>query len=492
MGPPRREAPAAVAMLTPSHRTAILWLRRDLRFTDNLALRYALEHADTIVPVYVHAPEEDETWTPGAASHWWLHHSLCALCAQLVKRSSRLIVRRGPSLHALEQLIEATGATLVAWNRIYDPASRERDLRIANALAERVEVHTANSSLLLEPGSVLNGENKPYRVFTPFWRLVSPRLDHAGDPWRAPRVFPAPEQWPESLALSELELLPAIDWAAAFAKDWRPGEAGALRRLKDFTGDVARYETSRDRPDHSGTSRLSPHLHFGEIGPRQILAELRASGSKSAAAYLRQIGWREFAHQLLFHFPATTEQPMDARFARMHWSRSKASLRAWQRGLTGYPLVDAGMRQLWQTGWMHNRVRMIVASFLIKNLQHHWLEGARWFWDTLVDADLANNTMGWQWTAGCGADAAPYYRIFNPMLQTERYDPQHRYIRQWVPELARLPDRWIHEPWTATAEVLAAAGVALGKNYPRPIVDFRESRDAALAGYQRIREPAAP
>jgi deoxyribodipyrimidine photo-lyase len=396
-------------------------------------------------------------------------------------------------------LIASTGATLVAWNRVYDPAFIARDRKVEKALSERVEVHTANSSLLFEPGGVLNGEGKPYRVFTPFWRTVSTHLDEIGSPWRAPKVFPAPEQWPSSQALDDLDLLPQLDWADGFNKDWRPGEAGALRRLRDFGRDIGKesapYDLSRDRPDQSGTSRLSPHLHFGEVGPRQIVAELRAitgaGARKATASYLRQIGWREFAHQLLFHFPSTTEKPMDVRFARMTWSRSRKSLHAWQRGLTGYPLVDAGMRQLWKTGWMHNRVRMIVASFLIKNLQHHWVEGARWFWDTLVDADLANNTMGWQWTAGCGADAAPYYRIFNPMLQAERYDPHHRYIREWVPELAKLPDRWIREPWNASEEVLAAAGVKLGKTYPVPIVDFKESRDAALAGYQRIREAAA-
>jgi deoxyribodipyrimidine photo-lyase len=475
---------------------AIWWLRRDLRIADNAALRYALDHAGTIVPVYIHALDEEDEWPPGAASRWWLHHSLSALAAQLEKRGSRLIVSRGPSLPALQKLIESTGATLVTWNRVYDPALLARDRKIETALAEQVAVHTTNSSLLFEPGSVLNGENKPYRVFTPFWRAVSPGLDNVGHPWRAPKVFPASARWPASLDLKKLGLLPKLDWADGFTKDWRPGEAGALRRLRDFRDDVATYETSRNRPDSSGTSRLSPHLHFGEIGPRQVVTELQAASGGSSAgkatdSYLHQIGWREFAHQLLFHFPATVTKPMDARFARMTWSRSRVSLRAWQRGLTGYPLVDAGMRQLWKTGWMHNRVRMIVASFLIKNLRHHWLDGAHWFWDTLVDADLANNTMGWQWTAGCGADAAPYYRIFNPMLQTERYDPQHRYIREWVPELARLPDRWIHEPWAASDAVLAAAGVTLGKSYPRPIVDFKKSRDAALAGYRRTREPAA-
>jgi deoxyribodipyrimidine photo-lyase len=290
--------------------------------------------------------------------------------------------------------------------------------------------------------------------------------------------------------VEDLNLLPQIDWAQGFTADWQPGEAGALRRLRAFGKDITGYEIARDRPEHDGTSRLSPHLHFGEIGPNQIVAQLRGShphGTTSLDAYIRQLGWREFAHQLLLHFPHTTEQPLDVRFKQMTWSRSGVSLRAWQRGLTGYPLVDAGMRQLWQTGWMHNRVRMITASFLVKNLRHHWLEGARWFWDTLVDADLANNTLGWQWVAGCGADAAPYYRIFNPMLQSQRFDPHRRYIRQWVPELARLSDKWLHQPWLASAAELTAAGITLGKTYPKPIVDFAASRDAALAGYQRMR-----
>lgn len=473
-----------------SHRIALVWLRRDLRLTDNPSLRYALDNADAVIPVYIHAPEEDGPWAPGAATLWWLHHSLTAHAEKLAKRGNRLIVRRGGSLTQLRELISQTGATLLVWSRLYDPVPMARDQAIERELADDIEIHTTNSSLLFEPGSVLNGEHKPYRVFTPYWRNAATTLDQVDTPWRAPKSLHAPSTWPQSLSITELDLLPTIDWASGFAADWEPGEAGALRQLKTFQTDIAAYGVARDRPDQDGTSRMSPHLHFGEIGPRQIVAQLRGEDHRSSAAsdvYLRQIGWREFAHQLLFHFPETTDKPLDARFERMTWSRSRVPLLAWQRGRTGYPLIDAGMRQLWQTGWMHNRVRMIVASFLIKNLQHHWLEGARWFWDTLVDADLANNTMGWQWTAGCGADAAPYYRIFNPMLQSERYDPQHRYIRKWVPELAQLPDKWIHEPWTASNEVLAAAGVILGKNYPRPIIDFKVSRDAALAGYQRIR-----
>jgi deoxyribodipyrimidine photo-lyase len=268
-----------------------------------------------------------------------------------------------------------------------------------------------------------------------------------------------------------------------------------MKQLKRFTTVAHDYRTARDRPDLRGTSSLSPHLHFGEIGPRQLFAELKlaspsGAGAESLSTYASELGWREFAHHLLFHFPHTMDEPLDARFARLRWSKSRKDLHAWQRGRTGIPIVDAGMRELWHTGWMHNRVRMIVASFLTKNLQLHWREGARWFWDTLVDADAANNTMGWQWVAGCGADAAPYYRIFNPVLQAEKFDPERKYLRQWLPELASLPDKWIHQPWTAPASELARANVKLGVTYPKPIVDLKQSRMIALGAYEQMRQLA--
>ncbi|MBS0396939.1 MAG: FAD-binding domain-containing protein, partial [Proteobacteria bacterium] len=277
-----------------------------------------------------------------------------------------------------------------------------------------------------------------------------------------------------------------------------PGEAGALARLEAFLDDgAAGYATERDRPDLPATSRLSPHLHFGELSPRQVLAAARAAGAGRPApagleAFLRELGWREFSQHLLFAFPHTASAPMDPRFAAFEWRQDGAALRAWQRGRTGIPLVDAGMRELWHTGWMHNRVRMVAASFLTKNLGLHWLEGARWFHDTLVDADLANNTQGWQWTAGCGADAAPFYRIFNPVLQAARFDPDGRYLRRWLPELARLPDAWLAQPFAAPPAVLAAAGVELGTTYPRPLVDLATSRERALAAWQRLRGPQLP
>jgi deoxyribodipyrimidine photo-lyase len=473
-----------------SHRTALVWFRRDLRLTDQPALHAALGNADRVVPVYIHAPDEDAPWQPGAASRWWLHHSLIALSSALERRSSRLIVRSGPSLQTLQALIRESGATMVAWCRLYEPAARERDAKLAVALAEAgIEVRECVGSVTFEPGSLLNAQQLPYRVFTPFWRAAQAALDGMSPPSRAPSKLPPVASNLHSTDMESLDLLPRVAWDAGLKQTWTPGEAGAHRRLKAFVDEIAHYRVGRDRPDRPGTSRLSPHLHFGEIGPRQILTELHAHGrqSQSIATFRKELGWREFAHHLLYHFPETHDRPLDRRYEALRWSRNQAALRAWQRGATGFPIVDAGMRELWHTGWMHNRIRMIAASLLTKNLRIDWRSGARWFWDTLVDADLANNTLGWQWTAGCGADAAPYYRIFNPVLQAERFDPHRAYVRRWVPELARLPDRWIHRPWEAPEDVLDAANVQLGKTYPRPIVDLKRSREAALEAYEQVK-----
>ena len=414
-------------------------------------------------------------------------------------------MQQGSTLAILRALIKSSGATLVTWNRLYEPALIARDKIIKTALAEDgLAVASHNAALLFEPWTIHNAQGLPYRVFTPFWRLAETRLDTVPAPLPIPR-FTAPRRprtsagaggdaGPHSLEIDQLELLPRIRWDSGLAANWTPGETAALRQLKSFAKIASQYAELRNRPDQAGTSRLSPYLHFGELSPRQVLAQLRIGQAGAAAAagiatFRREIGWREFAHQLLFHFPQTAEQPLDRRFENLSFRADGKSLRAWQRGLTGHPLVDAGMRELWQTGWMHNRVRMIVASLLTKNLQTHWLKGARWFWDTLVDADLANNTLGWQWTAGCGADAAPYYRIFNPALQAEKFDPERGYIRRWVPELAALPNKWIVQPWAAPAGILADAAVRLGKTYPLPIADLKVSRDAALAAYASIKQP---
>ncbi len=477
--------------------TAILWFRRDLRLTDNPALSAACERSRHVVALYVHAPEEDGEWAPGGASRWWLHHSLLRLDESLRARGGRLTIRCGASLETLLAVARETGAERVYWNRLYDPARVAHDTQLKAALREAgLECESFNAALLHEPWEARTGQGGPYRVFTPFWKSCAARLDALPRPLAAPQVIahaPAPIA---TLALDELNLLPRIRWDTGLRETWQPGEAGALAQLESFAdGPISCYGEGRNRPDRPETSRLSPYLHFGEIGPRQCLAAARnavaerPAAQASADGFVREIGWREFAHHLLHHFPHTPAAPLDTRFDAFPWQPDDAWVEAWQRGRTGYPIVDAGMRELWHTGWMHNRVRMIAASLFTKNLRQPWLKGAQWFWDTLVDADLANNTLGWQWTAGCGADAAPFFRIFNPMLQTERFDPERIYLRRWLPELVRLPDRWIHCPWEAPAAVLADAGVELGRSYPRPIVDFRTSRAAALAAYGSIRTP---
>jgi deoxyribodipyrimidine photo-lyase len=471
---------------------AIVWFRRDLRLTDNPALAEALAAADAVVPVYVHAPDEEGEWAPGAASRWWLHRSLESLGRELAARGSRLVIRRGASLTALATLADETGASSIHWNRLYEPAIVERDRQIKQVLADRgLHTSSSNGHLLFEPWTVRSGSGDPYRVFTPFWKTCLRTIDQTGPPITAPRRLPRVRDDLASLDLESLNLNPRVAWDDGLGRAWQPGEAGAAAALQRFTdGAIGSYDQGRNRPDRAGTSRLSPFLHFGELSPRQALAAARRPGagdSAGAESFIRELGWREFAHHLLYHFPHTTNAPLDARFDQLEWRRDPGQLRAWQRGLSGYPIVDAGMRELWHTGWMHNRVRMIVASLLTKNLFMHWLEGARWFWDTLVDADLASNTLGWQWTAGCGADAAPYYRVFNPVLQAEKFDVERRYIREWVPELARLPDKWIHCPWAAPAEVLSAAGVTLGQTYPEPIVDPRKSREDALVRFQVLK-----
>ena len=407
----------------------LVWFRRDLRLADHAALHEACACGRPVVPVFIWAPDEEQPWAPGAASRWWLHHALAALDADLRARGAALIVRRGPTLAALRALMRETGATEVWWSRLYEPHLAARDAAIAKALPAR----TFAGHLLFEPDDVLTQTGRPYQVFTPYYRSCLER-GAPGRPLPAPARIPMAGN-PASEKFQSLELLPAIDWAAGFRAAWTPGEAGARARLRGF--EAAPYAVERDRPDHEGTSRLSPHLHFGEISPRQVWHALAPLGS-GAAPYLRQLVWREFAHHLLHHFPHTAEQPLRPEFARFPWRRDAAGLRRWQKGRTGFPIVDAGMRELWRTGWMHNRVRMIAASFLVKDLLIHWSEGARWFWDTLVDADLANNTLGWQWTAGCGADAAPYFRIFNPDLQAARFDPDGAYRKRWAADAPAL------------------------------------------------------
>jgi deoxyribodipyrimidine photo-lyase len=491
--------------------TSIVWFRLDLRLADNPALHAAIARGGAIVPVFIHAPEEEAPWSPGGASRWWLHQSLQALDESLRAVGSRLILRCGPTLETLCTLRYETGATAVFWNRRYEPASMARDRHLKALLrGDGIEVADFNAGLLHEPGTIQNRSGKPFQVFTPFWKHCLTQPDPA-KPLAAPRKLRAPGKWPASLALAALGLEAKIKWAEGMRAAWQPGEAGAQVQLKRFLASAfTNYSEGRNRPDLAGTSRLSPHLHFGEISPRQIwhavAADVRrripgaktdrlltssATNAWRTSQFLAEVGWREFAHHLLYHFPRTPTEPLRAPFKQFPWRKDAALLKAWQQGQTGYPIVDAGMRELWATGWMHNRVRMIVASFLVKDLLISWREGAAWFWETLVDADLAQNTLGWQWTAGCGADAAPYFRVFNPVSQGEKFDPHGGYVRQWCPELAALPDVWLHRPWQAPPAVLAAAGVTLGRNYPEPIVSHAIAREVALEAFAKLRAAGA-
>lgn len=465
----------------PNDAVTLMWFRRDLRLADNPALAAAAKRG-RVVPVFIWSPDEDDRWKPGAASRWWLHHSLCSLRDDLAGRGHSLVIRRGRSLDVLRDLVRETGATSVHWNRCYEPDAIARDSEIKRALRDDagIEATSFNGSLLHEPWAVLTKTEKPYQVFTPYYRTC---LDK-GEP-ESPMARPNfKSQFPnlKSLGVEDLDLLPKIKWDAGFHSTWKPGEAGVQKHLARFIASAAvDYPRGRDLPAHAGTSRLSPHLHFGEISPRQIWHATKVAHGKLAEPYQRQLVWREFAHQLLYHFPHTSDHPLRGEFRKFPWARDDAALKRWQKGTTGYPIVDAGMRELWATGWMHNRVRMIVASFLVKHLLIPWQHGAAWFWDTLVDADLANNSLGWQWAAGCGADAAPYFRIFNPSLQGEKFDSQGEYIRRWVPELRSWPDEWLHHAAKATDAARKSAG------YPPPIIAHEKARARALAAWRDLR-----
>ena len=447
--------------------SAIIWFRNDLRLRDHPALSAAMKAGLAPLPVYIHAPHEEGAWAPGAASDAWRQRSLAALDTDLRQRGSRLHVFAGDSLATLQAIAAASGAMAVFWNRRYEPAIEARDTRIRRELRRhglRAEGH--NGSLLFEPWQIETKTGDPFRVFTPFWKAALSK-------WNPPRPQPAPgplpafEALPGEVAIADLPLQPSPRWDTSFWNDWTPGERGADTALQAFaSAGLQDYRDGRDRPGRSLTSRLSPHLHFGEITPWRIVEALDKAGpADQRAAYVRELGWREFAHHVLHHFPHTPDANFNPRFDDFDWADpAPATLQAWQHGRTGVPIVDAGMRELWATGWMHNRVRMIVASFLTKNLRIHWRHGARWFWDTLVDADLANNTLGWQWVAGTGVDAAPYFRVFNPVLQARKFDPQGEYIARWLPDRGGMGD------------------------YPdRPMVDLADSRRDALAAFAKLK-----
>lgn len=480
---------------SPASRKTLCWLRHDLRLADNPALHEAAK-AGALHLVFI--DETNPSLRPrGAASRWWLHHSLTVLTQEIAARGGTLSLLKGDSAQLIPTLARNLGCDLITWNRRYGEAERAVDGAIKTALktaGHRVE--SFNSHLLREPFEVKSQAGGPMRVFTPFWKAAR-ALGEPAQPLPAPtRLPPAPAPIAEAVTLDSLALLPTMpDWAGGMRKTWQPGEAGALKRLDAFiNGPLDGYAANRDRPDIPSTSMLSPHIAFGELSPRQIWHQVRGrleagtllASEKDCDKFLAEVGWREFAYHLLFHYPTLPNENYQAKFNAFPWREDAAALRAWQRGRTGYPLVDAGMRELWQTGFMHNRVRMICASFLIKHLLIDWREGEKWFWDTLCDADPANNAASWQWVAGSGADAAPYFRIFNPIGQGEKFDANGDYIRHYVPELARLRSEYIHKPWDAPPAVLAAAGVKLGETYPKPIVAHDMARARALAAFQTL------
>lgn len=442
----------------------IVWLRNDLRLSDHPSFEAAQDRP--VIPVYI--DDDVGEWPLGDASRVWLHHSLTALNESL---NGGLVIRKGNRLKVLQKLITETGADTVFWTRSYDPENLKGDALVKSALEVKVQTFPGS---LFEPWTVLNLQKKPFQVFSPFWKKCQMLPVRTIFKEASFNLF----KKPSSLSVDDLNLLPAAPWDEKIMKYWEPGEKGAKKLLKKFR--VADYVDRRDIPGlDEGTSHLSPHLHFGEISPFQVWH------AENSEVFRRQLAWREYATYLLYHFPYMVKLPFKEKYNAFPW-RSE-HLEEWKKGKTGYPIVDAGMRQLWETGWMHNRVRMVVGSFLVKDLLISWFEGACWFWDTLVDADLANNTLGWQWVGGMGPDAAPYFRIFNPVVQGERFDPEGIYVRKYVPELKNLPNRWIHRPFDAPTSILEEAGVILGKNYPYPLVNHEEARKTALQIYRLLK-----
>jgi len=468
----------------------IVWFRQDLRLQDNPALLYASQTAHPILPIYILDDHHSDPWSMGGASKWWLHKSLTALNLSL---EDCLVFEKGDPLAILSSLIERTKAKGLYWNRCYEPWRIQRDTLIKKTLKPTgVEIKSFNGSLLFEPHEVLKKDGTPYRVFTPFYKQFYLGNPHCS---RQPanKLNHLKLYHFQGQKLEELALMPTIDWHKGFEPLWQPGETGAHVSLADFLQKGLRgYQNGRNFPSQNNVSSLSPHLHFGEISPHQVWHQVnqqlqaKACDPQDGQTFLSQMVWRDFSHSLLFHQPDLPRSNLQKKFDAFEWHHDPILLKAWQQGQTGYPIVDAGMRQLWQTGYMHNRVRMIVGSFLVKNLLIHWHHGEDWFWDTLVDANLANNAASWQWIAGCGADAAPYFRIFNPITQGEKFDPQGIYVRQFVPELQQLPDKFIHSPWLAPQSVLLESNITLGQDYPEPIVDLKASRIKALAAYEKI------
>jgi deoxyribodipyrimidine photo-lyase len=480
----------------PTTRPVLVLFRHDLRLADNRALAAAVQTGKPVVPVFVLDEASPGARPLGGARRWWLHHSLASLAGSLAAKGATLVLKRAPMAQAVDALVAETGADTVLWNRRYDPLGAKVDAAIKAALVARgIACESFEGHLLHEPTRLKTGGGGFYRVYSPFWRALmaepAPR-----PPVPAPKAIRGLEGQATGENLDALGLLPRTpDWAGGLRAEWTPGEAGAQARLSTFlAGAISGYGEGRDRPGKASTSRLSPHLAHGEITPFQIWQAMEdAAGTlpeKDAEKFRKEVVWREFSYHLLFHNPDLGTRNYNRDFDAFAWRPDRALVKAWQEGRTGYPIVDAGMRELWRTGWMHNRVRMICASFLTKHLLQDWREGETWFWDTLVDADPASNAASWQWVAGSGADAAPYFRIFNPTLQGEKFDGEGDYVRRYVPELARLPDRFLHQPERAPGLVLSEAGVKLGRDYPVPVVEHGHARDRAMAAYDAMKGSA--
>ncbi|MGB0468784.1 MAG: cryptochrome/photolyase family protein [Pontibacterium sp.] len=462
----------------------IVWFEQDLRLSDNPAFTAAVAK-DHILPVYILDNDNAGEYQMGGASRWWLHHSLTELNKKL---DGKLNFFQGDPLSVIDALCRRFNVTDVFWNRRYEPWRLGRDKKITTRLLKQgVSVKAFNAALINEPWTILKKDGTPYKVFTPYHRQVAVAGIET-EALMAPQRLGSLYSDSQAITLDELALLPNLGWDAQFYDCWSPGESGAQSCLYAFLANRFRnYKEGRDFPALKTVSTLSPHLHFGEISPRQIHnALISVPDDSNREHFLRELHWREFSYYLLFHWPELPDKNLKTRFNHFPWKHNSDALVYWQRGLTGYPLVDAGMRELWQTGFMHNRVRMITASFLVKNLLVDWREGARWFWDCLVDADLASNSASWQWVAGCGTDASPYFRIFNPITQGEKFDPEGVYTRHYLPELKDLPAKYLYRPWEAPPDVLKKANIILGQTYPMPIVDIKVSREKALAAYAQL------
>lgn len=471
--------------------TSIVWFRQDLRINDNPALSLASEQGD-IVPLYIFDTTVPEQGKMGGASRWWLHHALLDLAGSF---EQRLIVKYGDPKKILAEMAQEHAASKIFWNRMYEPWARHRDAEIKSYFKDRdIVVKSVNGSLLWEPMQVLKKDETPYKVFTPYYRRGCLSQPEPRYPLDRPSFTIAPGLTDNTRDdISALSLLPKIPWDKHMQKQWTISEKAAGSKLHWFIQNAINdYSDDRNLPAVRGTSQLSPYLHFGQISPNQAWYAIKDAFhgntcGKGVDTYLSELGWREFSYYLLYHFDDIQSKNFNTKFDKFPWRSSKDDLKAWQRGMTGIPIIDAGMRELWQTGYMHNRVRMVVGSFLVKNLLLDWREGERWFWDCLVDADSASNSAGWQWVAGTGADAAPYFRVFNPILQGEKFDKEGEYVKTYCPELKGLPKKYIHKPWEAPSQILHEAKIRLGEDYPHPIVDLKETRVRALEAFNQIK-----